>query len=264
MYGTILDSIAKVTGIVKFDLHAEPEAGKTKIEVGGNVQGLFDLGPGRFGSEAIFVPREPGTSSGEDYGYLIFFVHDENIGKSSVNVIDEKTMSADPVAVMIPYVLPMQDSDPNVVDGVGAETGHVIRTTIGGRNGQSKQIPSFREASDSPMGAISNAKDGLIDWSQDFFGKPAFLTVSGQLNAETYATALSGMIEPELAFADDMACATAYLQESYGWYRDLRRYGSGLDNGNGLRQDLLEAGVHVFGRKQVAPGHNCMGIVSFD
>lgn len=26
---------------------------------------------------------------------------------------------------------------------------------------------------------------------QDFFGKPAFLTVSGQLNAETYATALS-------------------------------------------------------------------------
>lgn len=27
--------------------------------------------------------------------------------------------------------------------------------------------------------------------SQDFFEKPAFLTVSGQLNAETYATALS-------------------------------------------------------------------------
>ncbi|KAL2573501.1 hypothetical protein AAZV13_17G130600 [Glycine max] len=72
----------------------------------------------------------------------------------------------------------------------------------------------------------------------DFFGKPAFLTVSGQLNGETYATALSDvytfgptfraensntsrhlaefwMIEPELAFADlndDMACATAYLQ----------------------------------------------------
>ncbi|KAK7346729.1 hypothetical protein VNO80_21252 [Phaseolus coccineus] len=72
----------------------------------------------------------------------------------------------------------------------------------------------------------------------DFFGKPAFLTVSGKLNAETYATALSDvytfgptfraensntsrhlaefwMIEPELAFADlndDMACASAYLQ----------------------------------------------------
>lgn len=99
-------------------------------------------------------------------------------------------------------------------------------------------IPSSREAVESPVDAIPKTKDGLIDWSQDFFEKPAFLTVSGQLNAETYATALSNvytfgptfraensntsrhlaefwMIEPELAFADlkdDMACATAYLQ----------------------------------------------------
>lgn len=99
-------------------------------------------------------------------------------------------------------------------------------------------IPSSREAAESPVDAIPKTKDGLIDWSQDFFEKPAFLTVSGQLNAETYATALSDvytfgptfraensntsrhlaefwMIEPELAFADlkdDMACATAYLQ----------------------------------------------------
>ncbi|XP_059443494.1 asparagine--tRNA ligase, chloroplastic/mitochondrial [Corylus avellana] len=99
-------------------------------------------------------------------------------------------------------------------------------------------IPSSGEAVGSPLDAIPKTKDGLIDWSQDFFGKPAFLTVSGQLNAETYATALSDvytfgptfraensntsrhlaefwMIEPELAFADlndDMACATAYLQ----------------------------------------------------
>ena len=66
---------------------------------------------------------------------------------------------------------------------------------------------------------------GGIDYSQDFFGKEAFLTVSGQLNAETYACALSKvytfgptfraensntsrhlaefwMIEPEVAFAD--------------------------------------------------------------
>ncbi|KAL6981217.1 Dixin, partial [Sarracenia purpurea var. burkii] len=77
VYGTIFDSIAKVTGIIKFDLHAEPEPGKTKLEVGGNVQGIFDLGPGRFGSEAVFVPREPGITSEEDDGYLIFFVHDE-------------------------------------------------------------------------------------------------------------------------------------------------------------------------------------------
>uniref|UniRef100_A0A1J3H8A3 asparagine--tRNA ligase n=1 Tax=Noccaea caerulescens TaxID=107243 RepID=A0A1J3H8A3_NOCCA len=99
-------------------------------------------------------------------------------------------------------------------------------------------IPSSHETTDSSIDAIPKTKRGLIDWSQDFFGKPAFLTVSGQLNGETYATALSDvytfgptfraensntsrhlaefwMIEPELAFADlddDMACATAYLQ----------------------------------------------------
>ncbi|KAK2992345.1 hypothetical protein RJ640_015433 [Escallonia rubra] len=108
VYGTRMDSIAKVSGIVKFDLHAEPEAGKEELVVGGNVEGLFDLGAGRFGSEAIFVPRQPGITSEEDDGYLIFFVHDENTGKSAVNVIDAKTMSADPVAVVelpqrVPY-----------------------------------------------------------------------------------------------------------------------------------------------------------------
>jgi len=67
--------------------------------------------------------------------------------------------------------------------------------------------------------------EGKIDFSQDFFGKEAYLTVSGQLNAECYALALSKvytfgptfraensntsrhlaefwMIEPEIAFAD--------------------------------------------------------------
>ncbi|GMY22480.1 carotenoid 9,10(9',10')-cleavage dioxygenase 1 isoform X1 [Fagus crenata] len=111
VYGTILDSIVKVSGIIKFDLHAEPETGKTKLEVGGNVLGIYDLGPGRFGSEAVFVPRVPGITSEEDDGYLIFFVHDENTGKSAINVIDAKTMSADPVAVVemphrVPYGFP--------------------------------------------------------------------------------------------------------------------------------------------------------------
>ncbi|KAG5627476.1 hypothetical protein H5410_012694 [Solanum commersonii] len=108
VYGTTLNSIAKVTGVIKFDLHAEPETGKSQLEVGGNVQGIFDLGPGRFGSEAVFVPSQPGTECEEDDGYLIFFVHDENTGKSAVNVIDAKTMSMEPVAVVelpkrVPY-----------------------------------------------------------------------------------------------------------------------------------------------------------------
>ncbi len=79
---------------------------------------------------------------------------------------------------------------------------------------------------------------GDVDFTQDFFGQKAFLTVSGQLNAETYACALSDvytfgptfraensntsrhlsefwMIEPEMAFADlndDMQCAEKYLK----------------------------------------------------
>jgi asparaginyl-tRNA synthetase len=66
---------------------------------------------------------------------------------------------------------------------------------------------------------------GGIDWHQDFFGKEAYLTVSGQLNVEAYCLSLSRvytfgptfraensntarhlaefwMIEPEIAFAD--------------------------------------------------------------
>ncbi|GFY89291.1 shaggy-like protein kinase 41 [Actinidia rufa] len=37
----------------------------------------------------------------------------------------------------------LQDSEPDIIDGVGAEAGHVIRTTIGGHNGKSKQVASY-------------------------------------------------------------------------------------------------------------------------
>ena len=72
---------------------------------------------------------------------------------------------------------------------------------------------------------LPRTEQGAVDFSQDFFGKPAYLTVSGQLNVETYALALSRvytfgptfraensntsrhlsefwMVEPEIAFAD--------------------------------------------------------------
>ena len=80
--------------------------------------------------------------------------------------------------------------------------------------------------------------DGKVDYSEDFFSKSANLTVSGQLNAETYAMAFRNiytfgptfraensnttrhaaefwMIEPEIAFADlndDMALAEDMLK----------------------------------------------------
>ena len=75
------------------------------------------------------------------------------------------------------------------------------------------------------MNNIPKTPDGKVDYSQDFFGKEAHLTVSGQLNGEMYAMALGDiytfgptfraensnttrhaaefwMIEPEMAFAD--------------------------------------------------------------
>lgn len=72
---------------------------------------------------------------------------------------------------------------------------------------------------------IPKTEEGKVDFSQDFFGRPTNLTVSGQLNGETYAMAFRNiytfgptfraensnttrhaaefwMIEPEMAFAD--------------------------------------------------------------
>ena len=85
---------------------------------------------------------------------------------------------------------------------------------------------------------VPKKDDGTVDFSQDFFGKPTNLTVSGQLNAETYAMAFRNvytfgptfraensnttrhaaefwMSEPEMAFADlndNMAVAEGMLK----------------------------------------------------
>ena len=85
---------------------------------------------------------------------------------------------------------------------------------------------------------LPKQEDGTIDYTQDFFGKPTKLTVSGQLNGETYAMAFKNiytfgptfraensnttrhaaefwMIEPEIAFADlqdDMMLAESMLK----------------------------------------------------
>jgi len=86
------------------------------------------------------------------------------------------------------------------------------------------------------LAAIPRTPEGRTDFAKDFFGKEAFLTVSGQLNVETYCLALSKvytfgptfraensntsrhlaefwMVEPEIAFAD--LAADADLAESF-------------------------------------------------
>jgi asparaginyl-tRNA synthetase len=49
--------------------------------------------------------------------------------------------------------------------------------------------------------------DGTVDCSKDFFGEAAYLTVSGQLNGEMYACALSDIY----TFGPTFRCATPAL-----------------------------------------------------
>lgn len=89
-----------------------------------------------------------------------------------------------------------------------------------------------------PLEKLPKTPSNEVDFSKDFFGKPTFLTVSGQLNGEAYACALSKiytfgptfraensntsrhlaefwMIEPEIAFAtleDVIQLAEAYVK----------------------------------------------------
>ena len=90
-------------------------------------------------------------------------------------------------------------------------------------------------------------KDGDVDWSRDFFGREAYLTVSGQLEAEIAALALTDvytfgptfraedsntsrhlaefwMVEPEMAFCDldgNVALVEAFLKEVFRRVLDL-------------------------------------------
>ena len=90
---------------------------------------------------------------------------------------------------------------------------------------------------------VPKNEDGSVDYSKDFFGKETSLTVSGQLNGETYAQAFRNiytfgptfraensnttrhaaefwMIEPEMAFAD----LNTYLETAEAMTRYVIRY----------------------------------------
>ena len=86
--------------------------------------------------------------------------------------------------------------------------------------GRRRDVPGDHPGSEQP---VPKTEDGQVDYTQDFFGKPTNLTVSGQLNAENFAMAFGNvytfgptfraensntqrhaaefwMIEPEMAF----------------------------------------------------------------
>ena len=112
--------------------------------------------------------------------------------------------------------------------------------------------------------------DGTVDYSKDFFNKPTNLTVSGQLNGETYARAFKNiytfgptfraetsnttrhaaefwMIEPEIAFADlkdDMMLAESMLKYVIGYVLEHAPEEMNFFN-NFVDKGLLERLNHV-------------------
>ncbi|EKX36778.1 hypothetical protein GUITHDRAFT_97505 [Guillardia theta CCMP2712] len=101
-----------------------------------------------------------------------------------------------------------------------------------------KKAVEEAEAAAKNVGGLPRTATGGIDYSTDFFGQPVNMTVSGQLQAEIYACAMTSvytfgptfraenshtsrhlaefwMIEPEIAFADlfdVMQCAEDYVR----------------------------------------------------
>jgi asparaginyl-tRNA synthetase len=118
-------------------------------------------------------------------------------------------------------------------------------------------------------GAAPKAPDGKVDYARDFFGRSTYLTVSGQLEAEAFACALSKvytfgptfraensntsrhasefwMIEPEMAFCDlagDMDLAEefvkALIREARGAGDDLELFAKFVDKELIARLDFV-------------------------
>ncbi|HXG52490.1 MAG TPA: asparagine--tRNA ligase [candidate division Zixibacteria bacterium] len=111
------------------------------------------------------------------------------------------------------------------------------------------------------LGNPPRDQEGRIDWQRDFFGRPAYLTVSGQLEAEIFALAFSKvytfgptfraensntprhlaefwMVEPEMAFCDldgDRALAEEFLKHTIRYVlehcrEDLEFFNERIDN----------------------------------
>ncbi len=81
-----------INGLIKYDFS------------NGNSQ-IHEFGAGRYGGEAVFVPR-PGATA-EDDGWLITFVYDKESGTSELVVVNAQDVTATPVArVIVPQRVP--------------------------------------------------------------------------------------------------------------------------------------------------------------
>ena len=160
------------------------------------------------------------------------------------------------------------------------KAGDASKEDVDGAVAKLLSLKSEAEALAGAAGGASLPKkdDGSIDYSQDFFGKPSYLTVSGQLNGEIMACAVNDiytfgptfraensntsrhlaefwMVEPELAFADlndDMDCAEAYLKYCLNHVlencdEDLAFFEKNISKDN-LRERLRSVATQEFAR----------------
>lgn len=88
------------------------------------------------------------------------------------------------------------------------------------------------------MENLPRTDKGTVDYSEDFFGKEAFLTVSGQLNVETYACALSKVYTFGPTFRAENSNTTRHLAEF--WMVEPEIAFANLDDAAGLAEQLLK------------------------
>ncbi|QCI21654.1 asparagine--tRNA ligase [Buchnera aphidicola (Hyadaphis tataricae)] len=88
------------------------------------------------------------------------------------------------------------------------------------------------------MNNIPKNQDGSIDFKKDFFGKESFLTVSGQLNLETYACALSKVYTFGPTFRAENSNTSRHLAEF--WMLEVESAFSDLNDISNFAEDMLK------------------------
>ncbi len=86
---------------------------------------------------------------------------------------------------------------------------------------------------------LPRTAEGAVDFSQDFFGREARLTVSGQLNVETYCLALTNVYTFGPTFRAENSNTSRHLSEF--WMIEPEIAFAGLDENATLAEDMLKS-----------------------
>jgi asparaginyl-tRNA synthetase len=164
------------------------------------------------------------------------------LSKVKENMAAAPQVSAEQVAEVAARVAAQGDAVKAAKEAAAADKGNeVLAAAVKAEVAKLKEVKEELvkvEESARMVGGIKRTATGEIDYHEDFFSRPSYLTVSGQLQGEFYACALSNiytfgptfraeysftarhlaefwMIEPEMAFCDlqdDMQCAEDYVR----------------------------------------------------